>query len=75
MARNDKILQVFLSDPLIKDKYSVDASKFQTVESALQSKIPIVRAIAMIIDEFGSEKNDQSAIYQHVISYLNKVAE
>lgn len=76
MAREDKILKVFLSDPLLKEKYEVDSEEFTNVEIASHSKVPIVRAIAMIISGLNPDNEmNEKAIYQQVISYLNKTAE
>jgi hypothetical protein len=73
MARADKILKTFLSDSIIKDKYNVDSEDYPTLTHALNSDVPIVKAIAIIIQDVSSEieMNDKQ-LYQKVISFLNR---
>lgn len=76
MAREDKILKAFLSDPIIKDKYGVDIENYQTIGQALSSNEPIVQVIAKIIQGMDSDNEmNEKAIYQQVIGYLNRSAE
>lgn len=72
MAREDKILQTFLSDPIIKEKYGVETEEYLTIEQALESNEPIVCAIAMIIEGLDKDSgmNDRT-LYQRVTNHLN----
>ena len=74
MARVDTLLRAFLSDPIIKDKYGVDPKDYKTINDALVSKEPIVKAIAIILKKVGLEtESDKKAIHQEVIGYLNRI--
>lgn len=70
MARNDEILKLVLSDEIFISEYKLNPKEFSTVQDAIESEIPIVHAIGMILDAEGHtpEKN----LYNIIFSYLNK---
>jgi hypothetical protein len=72
MARKDEILKSFISHPLIKEKYSREATLPATIREALVSEEPIIKAIALIIEntETSSPQSDL-ALYRTVTQYLN----
>lgn len=73
MLREDKILKSFLSDSIITDKYEIDPEMYQTIDEALASPEPIVKAIAMIIRGMDhSSSMNEKTLYQQVVNYLNK---
>lgn len=65
--RNDDILKAFLSDPEIQEKYKIEAKDFQTLRIGLNSDIPIVRTISIVIDKL----ENQAQSYNEIINYLN----
>lgn len=51
MARKDDILKSFLTHELLQSKYNLKQEQLpETVREALNSDIPIVKAVALIID-------------------------
>jgi hypothetical protein len=75
MARKDEILKSFISHPLIKEKYSIEATLPVTIREALASEEPIIKAIALIIEntETSSPQSDL-ALYRTVTQFLNTAA-
>lgn len=76
MARKDNILNDFLSHPLIGEKYGFVASaKELTIREGLNSEIPIVKTISLIVDnlENSSPTTDQT-LRDIVTKYLNTAA-
>lgn len=80
MARKDEILKAFLTDSLIEEKYGAqikdcDVEKL-TLSIALDSKIVIVKTIAILIDRYQNNiitgTNKDALIYKEIITYLNK---
>lgn len=80
MARKDEILKAFLTDALIEEKYGAqikdcDIEKL-TLSKALDSKIVIVKTIAILIDRYQNNiiggTNKDALIYKEIITYLNK---
>jgi hypothetical protein len=56
MARKDDILKSFLSHELLSSKYEIKVDEIpNTVREALNSDKPIIKAIALIVDNL--EKN------------------
>lgn len=75
MARKDNILHSFLFHPLIKEKYEITNEIPETVREALLSKIPIIRAIALIIDNLEVQNPVSDASLKALINqYLNSAA-
>lgn len=51
MARKDDILKSFLTHELLESKYELKREELpQTVREALSSNVPIVKAIALILE-------------------------
>jgi hypothetical protein len=73
MARKDEIFKTFLSHDLLKEKYSLTEKDLpNTVVEGLQSDIPIIKSIALIIQN--SETPNavaDSALRNIVTTYLN----
>ena len=75
MARKDNILTSFLTHPLIKEKYGVNGELPETVKEALISKVPIIRAIALIIENLEVQNPITDASLKALINqYLNEAA-
>jgi hypothetical protein len=73
MARKDDILKSFLTHELIENKYEVKIEELpSTVREALNSDIPIIRAVALIVE--GLEKSPTATdneLRNSVLQYLN----
>lgn len=76
MARKDDILKSFLEHDLIKSKYNVEADELPgTVREALSSNIPILKAIALIVDKLESPEAVRDNDLRNLITqYLNQTA-
>lgn len=74
MARKDDILNSFLNHELLTSKYDVNTQNLPTtVREALTSEIPIVKAIALIVN--GLENPIQmtdSALRNQILQFLNQ---
>jgi hypothetical protein len=73
MAKKDEILQSFLTHKLLETKYGLGREDIpKTVREALNSKIPIVKAIALIVEGLnGHTTVTDSALRTQVIQFLN----
>lgn len=73
MARKDDILKSFLNHELLESKYELKKQVLPyTVREALNSDIPIVKAIALIVE--GLEKSPTATDYElrnSVLQFLN----
>lgn len=73
MARKDDILKSFLTHELLETKYDIKRERLPgTVREALNSNIPIVKAIALIIE--GLEKSPSATdneLRNSVLQFLN----
>jgi hypothetical protein len=73
MARKDDILKSFLTHELLESKYKLRNEELPTtVWEALNSDIPIVKAIALIIE--GLEKSPSATDYElrnSILQFLN----
>jgi len=73
MARKDDILKSFLIHDLLESKYNLKKEELpETVREALNCEIPIVKAIALIVD--GLEKSPtvtDNELRNSVLQYLN----
>ena len=73
MARKDDILKSFLTHKLLESKYELKNIELPTtVTEALNSNIPIVKAIALIVE--GLEKSPTATdneLRNSVLQYLN----
>lgn len=73
MARKDDILKSFLTHELLENKYKLKKEEMpSTVREALNSDIPIVKAVALIVE--GLEKSPTSTdneLRNSVLQFLN----
>ncbi len=73
MARKDDILRSFLTHELIENKYVLKLEELpSTVREALNSDIPIIKAVALIVE--GLEKSPTATdneLRNSVLQYLN----
>lgn len=76
MARQDTILNTFLSHKLLREKYHLSqAEQSMTLRDALQSLNPIVKAIALIIEYTESNPPATDATIRTIITnYLATAA-
>jgi hypothetical protein len=76
MARKDEILMNFLEHNIIAEKYNIQPKELpKTVRDALNSKHPIVKAIALIVDQLEpTYKITDSALRNLITQYLNNAA-
>lgn len=76
MARKDDILQSFLEHDLIKHKYELDTKDLpKTVREALASKVPIIRAIGLIVENLeAATPTTDNALRNLITQYLNEAA-
>lgn len=74
MAKKDEILQSFLTHKLLETKYGLSREDIpKTVREALKSEIPIVKAIALIVEGLnGHSTVTDSALRIQVIQFLNE---
>ena len=76
MARKDEILKSFLEHNLLKDKYNIVAGTApNTVREALNSSIPIIKAIALIVENLESAQSITDKTLRDIITqYLSNNA-
>lgn len=76
MARKDEILYSFLQHDLIAQKYEVASGDLpSTIREALNSDIPIIKAIALIVDGLESSPPVTDAVLRNqIIQFLNESA-
>lgn len=67
MAKKDNLLKAFLADPILAEKYEIDAESINSLADAERSDVPIVRVIAKMVK---SGQDDQQT-YTEIINYLN----
>jgi hypothetical protein len=70
----NKIFKKFISHELIREKYRLEETDIpNNLTRALVSEIPIIRAIAILVDELESNQgiNDIS-LYNKINIYLNQ---
>lgn len=74
MARKDDILNSFLKHELLTSKYEVKIHNLPTtVREALASEIPIVKAIALVVDGLESPiQITDSALRNQITQFLNE---
>jgi hypothetical protein len=76
MARKDDILISFLEHDIIKDKYQIESNELPTtVREALNSKVPIIKAIGLIVENLeASTPTTDNALRNLITQYLNEAA-
>ena len=74
MARKDDILKSFLKHELLSSKYQVEKSNLPTtVREALTSEIPIVKAIALVVEGLESPTQiTDAALRNQITQFLNE---
>jgi hypothetical protein len=74
MARKDDILNSFLSNELLETEYKLKRDELpKTVREALNSDIPIIKAIALIVDGLdGTSPVTDSVLRNQVTQLLNE---
>jgi hypothetical protein len=74
MARKDEILCSFLKHEMLNLKYELKKSEIpSTVRDALKSDIPIIKAIALIVEGLESPTQiTDSALRNQIIQFLNE---
>jgi hypothetical protein len=74
MARKDDILKSFLNHELLTSKYELKDSDIPvTVREALNSQIPIIKAIALIVEGLDvTTPVTDTVLRQQVTQYLNE---
>lgn len=74
MARKDNILNSFLKHELLESKYGLKKEKLpKTVREALNSDIPIVKAIALIVEGLdGTSSVTDPVLRNQVTQFLNE---
>jgi hypothetical protein len=74
MARKDDILKSFLKHELLTSKYQVEKSNLPTtVREALTSEIPIVKAIALVVEGLESPSQiTDAALRNQITQFLNE---
>lgn len=73
MTRQDRMLQLVLTDEKLIKKYEIDPDKYPTIYDALYAENPIVVSVAMIIDSIKDnfEESDIKALYTKIQHHLN----
>lgn len=68
-TNEDKLLQSVLKDKQLMDIYGVDPDDYYTITDALGADVPIVKAIAIIIERH-EQKVSEKEIYTEVSNQL-----
>lgn len=70
----NKIFKKFVSHELIKDKYQLEERDIpNNVTTALNSEIPIIKTIAILVDELENNQGiNDIALYNKISIYLNQ---
>jgi hypothetical protein len=69
MTRKDIMLQAFINNPELFEKYDLPADSSITIFNALNSNSPVLIALAKIVDKYDDE--NITSLYQQVITLLN----
>ncbi|MFN0291342.1 SufE family protein [Pedobacter helvus] len=74
MARKDDILKSFLNHELLTTKYELQDSEIPTtVQEALNSDTPIIKAIALIVEGLdGTTPVTDAVLRQQITQFLNE---
>lgn len=74
MARKDEILNSFLTHNILVSKYEIKKEDLpKTVREALNSDIPIVKAIALIVEGLdGTSTVTDSVLRNQITQFLNE---
>lgn len=72
MNRQDRMLQLVLSDEKLIKTYEIEPAKYTSLHDALYAENPIVVSIAMIIDSIKEnfDESDMKALYSKIQHHL-----
>ena len=68
-SNGDKILQAVIADERLIKYYDYDPNDYNSITDALESDIPVICAIAQIINGI-EQKSTEREIYNEVSNYL-----
>lgn len=73
MTRQDRMLQLVLSDERLIKKFEINPIEYPTLHDALYTQNPIVESIATIIDSIKDnfDESDMKALYIKIQRHLN----
>jgi hypothetical protein len=73
MARKDDIFKSFLQHDMLKENYSIESDDLpETVRDGLNSNLPIIKAIALIVENLESTPPVTDKVLQTTITqFLN----
>ena len=76
MARKDDILKSFLEHDILISKYEIKKNELpETVREALKSDVPIIRAIATIVENLESPQGiTDKALRDLILQLINQTA-
>lgn len=71
MARGDELFKSFLKNKNLIEKYSISKEKLpSSLKEGLDSKVPIIKTIALIVESVQSKNTKDIDIYKKVNQYL-----
>ncbi len=72
MVLKDRIFLSFLQHPVFKEKYDISENAPQSLKQGLISDVPIVKAIAIIVDNLEAPSPaTETEIYTTLTRFLN----
>ncbi len=73
MTQKDKMLQMVLDDPKLRETYDYDSDEYESINDALNSGNAIVVAVAKIIKELNGsdDPTERKRVYKTIFTYLN----
>lgn len=75
MARKDEIFTAFLSHSIFEEKYKLDKEDLpRTLRDGLQSDVPLIKCIALIVENLEGGFTTDHNLKNIVTTYLNKAA-
>ena len=76
MARKDDILKSFFEHKILSEKYKLEPHDIPTtIKEALNSKKPIIKTIALIVENLESPHTiTDNALRNQITQYLNEAA-
>ncbi len=76
MARKDDILQSFLKHDILKSKYKIKAADMpNNIREAIKSDMPIVKAIALIVENLeATQVMPDKELRNLILQHLNQTA-
>lgn len=76
MAKKDEIFKSFLKHEILSEKYKIASEDIpNTVREGLNSSIPIIKSIALIVENLESSQPATDTTLRNIITqYLNEAA-